>query len=652
MRRAASAALGMIDRTKGIDLFLFYVLMMAKLVLFDRFVDVPNMSMDVDDVFVGLGTLALVSFWTLWLPVRARVTVLALLNMVLTIIVYADLLYFRYFQDLISIPVLTQAGQVGSLGESIGSLLTPADIWYFIDWVCLIPLVLYLAFRKRKARAQVSFVKPKWVRRSLMRMSLSMIVFATGLTLVFVPVNMATRTWAAGLFASNWWNMSLYNITGVIGFHGYDIYRFGKERLFMDKTVPAEQVSEAEQWFGERGAVRKQLEDDPMFGKYKGMNVIMVQLEAFQNFVIGQKINGQEVTPNMNKLLGESMYFKNFYHQTSQGRTSDADLAANISLQPLPTGSVFIRYPQHQYDSMPSALKDNGYTTAAYHAYDGGFWNRNTMYSAMRYDAFYSKKSFKIDEPLGWSLGDNSFFQQSVDLMLKQKQPFYSYLIGLSSHHPYTIPERAQSLDTGEFTGTIFGDYLQSVHYVDASLGHLVERLKEEGLWDKSIFLFYGDHDNSIREWEPFEKFLGKPLSELERLNILKQVPLFVHIPNGDRSGVYEQVGGQLDLTPTILHLLGISSADKYMIGTPLVTEKPLEGKKVVLRNGSFTDGQVFYIPSEDLLPEHDKCLDFASAAPLETTVCQAGADYARDELTHSDLVIEHNLIKHYRKQP
>jgi phosphoglycerol transferase MdoB-like AlkP superfamily enzyme len=388
-----------------------------------------------------------------------------------------------------------------------------------------------------------------------------------------------------------------------------------------------------------------------MFGKYKGMNVIMVQLEAFQNFVIGQKINGQEVTPNMNKLLSESMYFKNFYHQTSQGRTSDADLAANISLQPLPTGSVFIRFAQHQYDSMPAVLKDNGYTTAAYHAYDGGFWNRNTMYSAMRYDNFYSKKSFKIDEPLGWSLGDNSFFQQSVDLMLKQKQPFYSYLIGLSSHHPYTIPERARSLDTGEFTGTIFGDYLQSVHYVDASLGHLVERLKAEGLWDKSIFLFYGDHDNSIREWEPFEKFLGKPLSELERLNILKQVPLFVHLPNGDRSGIYDQVGGQLDLTPTILHLLGISSADKFMIGTPLITEKPLKGKKVVLRNGSFTDGQVFYIPSEDLLPENAQCLDYSSGAPLETTVCQAGAEDARQELTQSDLVIQYNLIKQFRKQ-
>ena len=329
--------------------------------------------------------------------------------------------------------------------------------------------------------------------------------------------------------------MSLYNVTGVIGFHGYDIYRYANEHWLSDNSVPVESKNEAKQWFAERGNERKQLESDPLFGKYKGKNVIMVQLEAFQNFVIGQKINGQEVTPNINKLLGESMYFKNFYHQTAQGRTSDADMAANASLQPLITGSVFIRYAQHQYDSMPSTLKDNGYTTSVFHAYDGGFWNRNAMYKTLKYDTFYSKKSFKIDEPLGWSLGDTSFFRQSVDIIKKQKQPFYSFLITLSSHHPYTLPESYQILNVGDFKGTIFGDYLEAIHYVDASVGKLVEQLKAEGLWDNSIFLFYGDHDNSIRDWKPFETFLGKPLSELDRLNILKQVPFVVHLPNDDR---------------------------------------------------------------------------------------------------------------------
>ncbi|MFC5652738.1 LTA synthase family protein [Paenibacillus solisilvae] len=649
--RGLRAKIDAVSRIKGFDLLLFFVLMMYKLVLFDRFVKVPNMAMSVDDVFVALGTLALVCFWTLWLPIRGRILALTILNVVLTAIVYSDLVYFRYFQDMISIPVLMQAGQVGALGDSIGSLLSARDIWFFIDWPFIIPLVIYLILRKREYQVQLSFAQPKRLRRAVVRMSLSLIIFATGVTLVFVPINIAKKTWAVGLFVGNWWNMSLYNVTGVIGFHGYDIYRYANEHWLHDNTIPAAAKNEAKQWFEERGNERKQLESDPLFGKYKGKNVIMVQLEAFQNFVIGQKINGQEVTPNMNKLLGESMYFKNFYHQTSQGRTSDADLAANASLQPLMTGSVFIRYAQHEYDSMPSTLKDNGYTTSVFHAYDGGFWNRNAMYQTLKYDTFYSKKSFTIDEPLGWSLGDTSFFRQSVDLMKKQKQPFYSFMITLSSHHPYTLPESYQTLNVGSFKGTIFGDYLEAVHYVDASVGKLVAQLKEEGLWDKSIFLFYGDHDNSIREWEPFETFLGKPLSELDRLNILKQVPFVVHLPNGDHAGVYDQVGGQLDVTPTVLHLLGISTADKYFVGTPLVTEKPLAGKKVVLRDGSYTDGKIFYIPPDDGKPEHSKCYDVASGKLTDVKACEAGVDPARKELVESDLVIQHDLIKEFKKK-
>ena len=131
---------------------------------------------------------------------------------------------------------------------------------------------------------------------------------------------------------------------------------------------------------------------DPLFGQYKEANVILLQLEAFQSFVIGQRIGGQEVTPNINKLMSTSLYFDHFYHQTAQGRTSDADLAANASLQPMPSGSVFTRFADHSYDSMALTLKDYGYTANVFHAYDGGFWNRNIMYDTLGYDQFSARR--------------------------------------------------------------------------------------------------------------------------------------------------------------------------------------------------------------------------------------------------------------------
>ena len=152
------------------------------------------------------------------------------------------------------------------------------------------------------------------------------------------------------------------------------------------------------------------------------------------------------------------MYFDKFYHQTAQGRTSDADLAANASLQPMPSGSVFTRFAQHGYDSMASTLKENGYAANAFHAYDGGFWNRNMMYryaglrQVLQQERVHHRRAARL------VTRRQNVLQAATALMKTQPQPFYFFLIPLSSHHPYTLPAKVRTLDVGKFEGTIFGD--------------------------------------------------------------------------------------------------------------------------------------------------------------------------------------------------
>ncbi len=633
----------------AIDVIAFYAIMIVKLVMFDRYINVKNMTMTFDDVIIGFGSLALASFWTMLLPKRGRMIALLLLNLVLTFIIFADLIYYRYFQDLISVPVLTQAGQVESLGDSIFTLLYGVDIWFFVDWPFYIVLTI-LGLRKKSKPASdigLSFHRPRMpmLRRVLFRISMTLIIFAAGVTLVFVPVNIAKKTWAVGLFVGNWWNVSIYNVTGVLGFHGYDVYRYANQHWIHKAIATEDQINESEQWFKERGDVRRALEADSSFGKYKGSNVVMVQGEAFMNFVIGSSIGGQEITPNLNALIKESAYFDNFSHQTSQGRTSDADFAVQCSLQPQPSGSVFIQYAHNDFDCTPAVLKAAGYSTSVFHAYDAGFWNRNTMYHRMKYDTFYSRTRFANDEPLGWSIGDSSFFRQSADVIGEQKQPFYSFLITLSSHHPYSLPESYQKLDVGSFKGSIFGNYLQAVHYVDEALGQFIAKLKEEGVWDNTIFLFYGDHDNSIRDWAPFEQLIGHTMNEIERQQVLHEVPFIVHLPDGGHAGTYHNVGGQLDVSPTIMHLLGISSADLHQVGTPLIVDEPLEGNQVVYRSGAFTDGTVFYMAPTDGILEHGTCYDANTGGTIDISGCLDGAKEAHEELSISDQTVAYNII-------
>ncbi|WCR27288.1 LTA synthase family protein [Paenibacillus thiaminolyticus] len=625
----------------------FLTAMMGKLIYFNRTLAIPNMAMNRDDYLVALGALLIAGSWTFWAKERWRPLLLLLLNFALTVLIFADLIYFRYFQDFITIPVLLQAAQVSSLGESIASLIHGKDVRLFLDWLILIPLTIgHARIRSRESRYQRSMLSGGKTRgRMLQRAAAGLLAIVVGTVLVAVPVKQATSTWAKGLFSSVWWSASVYNITGLLGFHGFDVYRYVKENLMGGASLSEAEMKDAEAWFAAHRPDRQGPASS--FGRYAGSNVIIVQGEAFENFVIGAKVNGQEITPNLNALRKESLYFTRFFHQTGQGRTSDADFGVNAGLHPLPSGSVFIRYPGQTYDTLPAMLRAEGYRTGAFHAYDAGFWNRYIMYQNMGYDFFRSKKDYVLDEPVGWTVGDKSFFRQSVERMSSETQPFYSFLITLASHHPYKLPTSVQKLDVGPYKDTMFGDYLQSMHYVDEAVGEMIADLKQRGLWDKTIWVFYGDHDNSIGETEPLSRLLGHPVSKLDMLEMKNQVPLFIHLPDGAQRGTYDTVAGQLDVAPTLLHWLGIDAADAYMMGHNLLLP---ERRLVVLRNGSYTDGSIFYVPSADGLFEHGTCFDYAAREKTDVARCQQYEAEAKRRLTVSDHVITHNLIKRFRQ--
>jgi len=585
----------------------------------------------------------IVSFWALWLPRRGYLISLVLLNFFLTAIMYSDLVYYRYFEDFITIPVLLQTGQLSSLGESITSLLQWNDLFFFIDWVIIIGYVIF-KFIKRLRRNSSSYVHERSTHRRregvLHRFITGVLILVIGSVLTFAPIKYYSETWAKGVLENNWWNITLYNVTGILGFHGYDIYRYAQDHLGPEPTLPNEEMDAIKALFHQKSTQR--FVQNETFGKYKNSNVVVVQVEAFMNFMIGKSINGKEVTPNFNKLMKESMYFSNYYHQTGQGRTSDADFSSHSSLHPLPSGSVFVRYPDHQYDMLPTILKDHGYSPNVFHAYDSSFWNRTIMYNNMGYDRFFSKKDFIIDDPMGWSLSDNSFFKQSLDKMTSITQPFYSFLITLSSHHPYTIPKDKHGLDVGEFSDNIFGDYLQSIHYADDALGKFTEQMKKQGLWDNTILVVYGDHDNSIKDKPYYEQFLGKSLNDLDMEEIMNQVPLLVHLPDGSQAGKYSAPSGQLDMTPSLLHLLGIPTDSYHMLGNNLFVD---QDRFVVLRSGAFSDNNVFYIPSPDGIFENGRCYDRNTRDTTAVSSCRVGFDQAKRQLNISDQVIQYDLL-------
>jgi phosphoglycerol transferase MdoB-like AlkP superfamily enzyme len=585
---------------------------------------------------ISLGALLIVSFWVLFLKQSKRWISLLILNAVLTLLIIGDLIYYRYFNDLLSMTVLSQMNQVGAISGSIADLFEARDFIFIADLIVLIPLTI-LAIKRGNGKLKAHLVT---------RGALGLAALFIGYLFVMSPIHDYTKKYGSALFASNWYNMALYSQTGLLGFHGFDIYRYVNEEVFNNNELTAKDEKEIKNWFAQHQ--QDMSKKTPYYGVAKDKNVIMLQLEAFQNWVINRKINGEEITPNINKLLGESMYYPNFSLQTGQGRTSDAEFLANASLHPLYSGSVYVRYPSNKYDSLPSILKQNGYETAAFHAYKKSFWNRYVMYDNYGIDHFYGEGDFKDGEIAGWTLGDRPFLQQSVDKMLKLKQPFYSFVIALSSHHPYNIQAKYRTLDVGEYEGTIVGDYLHSVHYVDEAVGMMVERLKKENLWDNSVFLLYGDHDYGVDNNGAMLTIAGEDFTPYNIEKTYHEVPLVMHLPNGKGNGVYEKTGGQLDLSPTILHALGIPFGKHYMMGDNLFEDK---NQLVVHRNLSFTNGDYTYKASTDGFFNKGTCFDGKTGQVTDVELCKPGWDQAKKELSISDKIINSDGLRKLMKK-
>ena len=113
----------------------------------------------------------------------------------------------------------------------------------------------------------------------------------------------------------------------------------------------------------------------------KGKNLIVIQLEAFQDFVINAEYNGQEITPNLNKLIdSDSIYFDNYFSNTGKGNTADAEFTSLNSIYPLINGEIYRLYEENTFNGLPWLLREQGYRAFAVHGFEGEFWNRESAY--------------------------------------------------------------------------------------------------------------------------------------------------------------------------------------------------------------------------------------------------------------------------------
>ncbi|MBM7650051.1 phosphoglycerol transferase MdoB-like AlkP superfamily enzyme [Bacillus ectoiniformans] len=549
---------------------------------------------------------------------KARNRYLLITSFFLTFILYANMVFYRFFNDFITLPLLFQTSNFADLGSSVNEEFHLTDILYFMDIIILAVLLKFkpkfLAFRHLS----------KMNRRAYFLSAAAMVFLNLGLSEVERP-ELLTRTFDREMLVKN---------IGTYNYHIYDLVLQSKssaQRAMADgsELVDIENYSDA------KYAKPK----DDMFGIAKGKNVILVSVESTQEFVMNNKVNGQEITPFMNQFAKESLYFNNFYHQTGQGKTSDSEFLVENSLYPLSRGAVFFTHSGNEYQSMAEKLSENGYFTNAMHANNKSFWNRDIMYKSLGYERFYEVNDYDVNEEnsVNWGMKDVPFFEQSAEHMKEMKKPFYSKLITLTNHHPFNYDEEDKFID--EFTsnsGTL-NRYFVTVRYTDEALKNFVAKLKESGIYDDSIIVLYGDHYGiSENHNEAMSQYLGKEVTPFVSTQ-LQKVPFMIHIP-GVEGRVIDKVGGQIDMRPTLLHLLGINTKDDLQLGQDLLSDQHEE--LTVFRDGRFV--------TKDYVYADNKCWDKKTEQPTEKSYCAPYIEKSATELSYSDRIIYGDLLRFY----
>ncbi|HZG71614.1 MAG TPA: LTA synthase family protein [Chondromyces sp.] len=554
---------------------------------------------------------------------RKKYIALLVINGLLSFLLFANVLYYRSFNDFITLPTLTQTENLGDVSNSVIYLLKPYDFLFFMDMILLVGLLAFKAVRMEMKNMN------RWKAGA---------VLLTGIVISGVNLMLAEEDRPDLLkrgFDRNY-------IVKYLGMYNYTIYdavqstKAAAQRVIADSDDVTEVINYTKANYAEP--------NPEYFGAAKGMNVIYLHLESIQNFLIDYKLNGEEVTPFLNSLTRDehTIYFDNFFHQTAQGKTADAEFMIENSLYGLPQGAAFTTKGLNTYHAAPAILDEHNYTSAVFHGNSGSFWNRNEIYKSFGYDRFFDSSYYEMnpEELADYGLMDKPFFKQSMPLLESLPQPFYTKFITVTHHYPFTMNKEEITIEPHTTGDKSVDRYFQTARYADEALEQFFSDLKEAGLYENTLIVMYGDHYGiSENHNRAMAQVLGKEITPFESAG-LQRVPLFIHAP-GLEGGVNHEYGGQIDLLPTLLHLLGIEAKEYIQLGTDLLSED--HDSLVPFRNGDFVSPEVTFAKG--------KFYDSVTGNELEKDQIPEAKKYqqmAEQNLELSDQVVNGDLLRFY----
>ncbi len=548
---------------------------------------------------------------------KNRFTYFFSLTAFFTAICMINSVYYTFYTSFASISMLSLTQYIGDVGDAVvENVLQLKDLIYLIG-----PLVLIMIHYKLKKKSYYNKIELKAERRKKTIKSLSF----TGILLVLFLITLTSLD--VSRFLKQWNKEYVVMRFGIYVYQINDLVTsiqpkinsmFGYDKANKNFTDYFQNIPES-------------AEPNEYTNIFEGKNVIAIHAESMMTNVIDLTFNGQEVTPNLNRLSKEGMYFSNFYSQVSVGTSSDSELTYNTSLMPTKSGTAFVSYSDRTYIAIPKLLEEKGYYTFSMHANNADFWNRRTMHKNLGYNRFYSKTDYEVTKEniIGLGLSDKEFFRQSIEKIEKineKKEKWYGLLIMLSNHTPFSEVEKYGEFpvdiketitkEDGTTEEVIYpymeetklGNYFKSIHYADSALGEFITGLEEKGLLENTVIVLYGDHDARLpkKEYNRLYNYDKENDSTLDKDNpeykeydsyqyeLGRKVPFIIWTK--DMKGTKlnftnTNVMGMYDVMPTLGNMFGFYN--KYALGHDIYNIK--DNNVVVFPNGNWVNNQLYY---------------------------------------------------------
>lgn len=554
--------LKMIVKNNWLFIFMVFMIQLKSMLLLAMLRTPGSASISLTKMYFGVPALGVhFAIITLLLSIiyifkeKGKLTTALIINGIITLLFVADIWYYRSNGTFLSIRHLLHPEIFNPTGRSLFNF-KPVDLLFFVDFIVIFVVYKFAKLKDFKDAPKL----PYRIIKAVAIFFVSAVIIGTSHQAIDVKGLIPGQS----LFRLSWAPYQTFSDMSPLGYHAFDINFFSGN----SRELTNEDITNTETWLNNN---KENLPDNKYKGMLEGKNLIAIQVESLENFVINQKVNGQEITPTLNKLLSKSLYFDNIYEQNNSGTSSDGDLLVNTSIFPIRKERTFLAYPWTSFNSLQDILNNGNYTTISTHAEKAGSWNWAEPHKSFNADKMWDIDEFNLDEIIGPGLSDESYMRQIAQKLESEKEPYYTFLATITSHGPFEMPEDKKYLKLPkELDENMLGGYFQSIRYTDEAIKLFLEELDKNGQLDNSVIMIYGDHGGIHKFYA--DKIVRAPLEGDWWQADDKKLPFIVY--NKDINGeVISKAGGQVDFLPTISYLLGVdrSKFDSTSMGRVLV---------------------------------------------------------------------------------